>query len=504
MSDKLFLFSELVDVVRRSRASGLRVVHCHGRFDLLHVGHIERLKTARREGDALVVTVMPDGASAAPGAAPTLPQRLRAETVAALACVDGVAIAPHEDLEALLRDVRPDVFVPGLDGLEAHAEAAQVLAGSGAVGETRLHVLEESTFRQRVIDERKGSRANVDAFLRAFRSRYSAEDVVSHFDQLAGMRVLVLGDTIIDEYNFCRPYGMPLKAPIIAAQSLGVEAYAGGILAVANHVANFCEYVQVFTVLGGRDSREAFARDHLRPNVRPRFFFHPDAPTIVKRRFVQKFMLRKLFEISTFDDRPLPPSVEAPLLEALAEVLPTVDLVIVADFGHGMMTPALIDLVTRESKYLALNTQLNSINFGYHVMTKYPRADYVCIDEDETRLAVRDRFGPIEAALPPLAAALKARMMTVTRGHHGSLTWVPDGVGGTLVSVPVLSGEVVDTIGAGDAYLAISAPCACAGFPPELVGFVGNAVGALAVRIVGNQFSVRRQALADFVRDALE
>jgi len=54
-------------------------------------------------------------------------------------------------------------------------------------------------------------------------------------------------------------------------------------------------------------------------------------------------------------------------------------------------------------------------------------------------------------------------------------------------AVPVLSREIVDRIGAGDAYLAITAPCAAAGYPMDLVGFIGNAVGALAVRIIGNR-----------------
>jgi len=66
--------------------------------------------------------------------------------------------------------------------------------------------------------------------------------------------------------------------------------------------------------------------------------------------------------------------------------------------------------------------------------------------------------------------------------------------------VPVLSRQVVDTVGAGDAYLSVTSPCARAGFSPELIGFIGNSVGALAVRIVGNQQPVEPEALYDFIR----
>ena len=67
----------------------------------------------------------------------------------------------------------------------------------------------------------------------------------------------------------------------------------------------------------------------------------------------------------------------------------------------------------------------------------------------------------------------------------------------------VFSG-IVDTIGAGDAFLSITAPCAAAGFPAELLGFIGNAVGALAVQIVGNRDYIEPMALFKFMTALLK
>jgi sugar/nucleoside kinase (ribokinase family) len=135
------------------------------------------------------------------------------------------------------------------------------------------------------------------------------------------------------------------------------------------------------------------------------------------------------------------------------------------------------------------------------VITRYPRVDYACIDEGETRLAARDRFRPLPELTLDLARRLGCRVFTTTRGKHGSLGWSRDG---GFLSTPVLSREVVDTIGAGDAFLSITAPAACAGLPMELLGFLGNAVGALAVRIVGNRESVEPEALRAYVRNLLK
>jgi rfaE bifunctional protein kinase chain/domain len=340
-----------------------------------------------------------------------------------------------------------------------------------------------------------------EVFLRAFRKRYSADGIVASLRGLRRLKVLVLGDTIIDEYHFVRPYGMPTKAPVIAAQFQNAETYAGGVLAVANHVAGYCDDVHLVSVLGADDTKEDFVRANLRPNIRAKLFTQEGTPTTVKRRYLRKFLLQKLFEVSFYDDRPLRPELDAEVCAYLDGILGEYDLVIASDFGHGMITRAMVSLLSQKARYLAVNTQLNSINFGYHVATRYPRADYVCIDEEEARMACRDREGPVEGLLHTLSGALTPKVITVTRGHHGSVTWRPDE---TFAHVPVLSRQVVDTVGAGDAYLSVAAPCASAGFAPELVGFVGNAVGALAVRIVGNAQPVHPEMLFDFLRSIMK
>ena len=89
----------------------------------------------------------------------------------------------------------------------------------------------------------------------------------------------------------------------------------------------------------------------------------------------------------------------------------------------------------------------------------------------------------------------------MTRGHSGSLGF-EEGKG--FFSTPVFSKQVVDRIGAGDAYLAVTSPLVAAGYPMDLVGFVGNAVGALAVRTVCNRESVEPVPLFKFISALLK
>jgi bifunctional ADP-heptose synthase (sugar kinase/adenylyltransferase) len=478
----------LAELVGELRRKGKKVAHARGAFDLLQRSGIARLEIARTQADAMVVTIALHGDGAFP--APVLDAKLRAEVVASLPFVTAVAIEEGPSAEACIAQVGADLVVADAEGPPSEASIPVDLP-------SEHHVLDASVRKEVVYSKREPFSPEADAFLRRFRSRYTATDVIRALEALRPLRALVVGDAIIDEYHFVRPYGMPLKAPIIAAQLLDVEAYAGGILAVANHIAGFCGEVHLVTALGGDDTREAFIRRSLRGNVDPKFFVRPGVPTTAKRRYLRRFLLQKLFEVGVFDDRPLSEELDVELAEYLGRVLPKYDLVVVADFGHGLLSDRSIEAIAASPTFLSLNTQLNSINYGYHVLTKWPRADYACIDEEETRMACRDRLGPVEELLGRLASTLGCRTMTVTRGHHGSMTYSRDQ--GAPVVVPILSRQVIDTIGAGDAYLAITAPCVRMGYPPELVGFIGNAVGALAVRIVGNESPVGPEELVEFV-----
>lgn len=503
--DKVRTLMELASISSDLKAQGKHIVHSHGVFDLMHPGHIRHLEAAKREGNVLVVTVTPDQyVDDGPGR-PVFNQRLRAETLASLQCVDFVAVNDWPTAVETIRLLRPDVYVRGIDHEERDVnlnpktedEEEVVLSVGG-----RLHLTQDITFSSKHLLNTyfEPLSTESDAWLREFRRAYTADDVVSCLKRLATLKVLVVGDAIIDEYHFCRPYGMASKSSAIAAQYQNMETYAGGALAVANHLAGFCKEVHLVTSLGEQDSRKEFISQSLMPTVSTKFFLNPAAPTVIKRRYVQPFLTTKLFEVSFFNDEPLPPKVEQQFCSYLDQVIGGYDLVVVADFGHGLLGPAAVEVLCQRASYLAVNVQLNSINHGYNLITKYARAHYVCIDEEETRMACQDRYAPLEGLIEQLARRLNCQVMTVTRGHLGSLTYLP---GQGFVSVPALSSEVVDTMGAGDAYLAITAPCACLRYSPDLIGFVGNAVGALAVRIIGNKEPVEPVPLSRFISTLL-
>jgi bifunctional ADP-heptose synthase (sugar kinase/adenylyltransferase) len=342
---------------------------------------------------------------------------------------------------------------------------------------------------------------DAQAFLKSFRQRHSTGEVIRQLDSLRRLKVLMIGDTIIDEYHYCQAMGKSPKELLVATKYLREEVFAGGILACANHVAGFCEDVHLVTCLGSKNSREEFIRAHLKPNIAARFFYRDDSSTIVKRRYVDHAFLTKMFEVCFLEDSAIPTHIEREICTYLKSIIGNYDLVLVADYGHGLIGSDIIDLLCVGSRFLAVNTQTNSANTGYNLITKYPRADCICIDEPEIRLACHDRVSELRELITSIASKLGSRRVVITRGHLGSMSYaVEEG----FCEVPVFSSKVVDRVGAGDAYLSIAAPCVAAGVSMDLVGFIGNAVGALAVRIVGNRSAVEPVLLYKFITALLK
>ena len=99
------------------RRAGKALVFTNGHFDLLHVGHVDYLQKARALGDALIVGVNGDESTRRLKGAgrPLVPAVERASLLAALRCVDAVVVFEDDTADALLRSLRPDVYVKGGD-----------------------------------------------------------------------------------------------------------------------------------------------------------------------------------------------------------------------------------------------------------------------------------------------------------------------------------------------------------------------------------------------------
>ncbi len=495
--NKIKRIDDLAKMLATLRTGGKKVVHCHGVFDLLHIGHIKHLEAARKLGDVLVVTLTPDRFVNKGPHRPAFPERLRAEALASLVCVDFVAINEWPTAVETIERLRPDFYVKGVQresGKRDHTDAIDreenaVKAAGGQLVLTDEETFSASTLINRFMDV---FTPETKAFLEQFRARHTPEEIVGYLQAMRKLKVLIIGETIVDEYQFCSVMGKSGKEPVLAALHNRTEQYAGGALAVANHVSNFSDQVSLLSSLGEVNSCEEFIRSKLNQNVTPHFIRVPGAPTIIKRRFLEEYLAAKLFEVYVMRNEAAPAEIEEQFCRELERLAPQHDVVIVADYGHGLMTDRAVQLVCNKTKFLAVNTQANAGNRGFNTISKYPRADFVSIGEPELRLDARKVNADLKQVAEGLARKMATKNFLVTRGSSGCLIHDRDQ---GFFQVPAFAIRVVDRVGAGDAVLGVTAPCSALGVPPQVLGFIANVVGAEACTIMGHRSFIEPSSL---------
>ena len=272
-------------------------------------------------------------------------------------------------------------------------------------------------------------------------------------NRVKNMRVLFVGDAIMDEYIYVKVIGKAVKESALSSPKGKTDQFKGGVWAAARHAENFCAQVDV-----------------MRGNQ-----------TTWNSRLVDDVYLRKLFVIHEPRINDIP-SKEYRIKDY--------DLVVICDFGHGTMTKELIEKVTREARFLAVNAQTNATNYGFNLITKYPRADLVVLDELEARLAAHDKDAPIEDVILELGYS----RIIVTQGARGAI-----GFDGAFERQAALTDQIRDSMGAGDAFLSVVAPFAAAGFSMKELLRIGNAAGAIKTQIVGHSKSVTKEELEKYL-----
>ncbi|WP_041722111.1 PfkB family carbohydrate kinase [Maridesulfovibrio salexigens] len=492
----IYDINTLSEIMEKRRNAGDSIVLCHGVFDLLHIGHIRYLRQAKQFGNCLVVTLTPDKYVDKGPNRPAFTEQLRAEALDSLELVDYVAINEWPTAENTLRKLKPTFYAKGSEFKDIENDPTGKIkleaAAAKEVG-TELVFTEDIVFSSsnlinRYLNVYPQELAN---YLEIIRKRHSPENICNYVDQMKDLKVLVIGDAIIDEYAYCNPLGISSKDPTVALRHAAKDSFAGGAVAVARHVANLAKEVTLFTTLGKSDPYNSVIFDSIPENVLYLYEEIPDAPTVRKLRYVDGYSFNKLLEIYHISDQSIPVETEQRINLQIIKIIGDYDLILVPDFGHDGIPNCLVTTLCRDAKYLAINTQANAGNRGYHTIFRYPRADFVSLAEHEIRMAYRDQKTKVPQMMQNLARKLDIETLIVSRGRNGSSLQK----GQDFIQTPALAGRVVDRVGAGDALFAISSMAAYLDCPLELIGLLGNVAGAALVEHVGNEYSIDSQQI---------
>jgi cytidyltransferase-like protein len=505
-NSKILPLDDLARVVADLQLAGKVVVQCHGVFDLMHIGHIRHFESAKKLGDVLIVTVTPDRYVNKGPNRPVFAESHRAWAIGALACVDYVAVNQWATATETIRLLRPNIFAKGSEYRDASRDR------TGAIS-AEEHAIEEAGGRLAFTDDVVFSSSTLlnrhfgifpeatEQFLATFSARHNSAEVLQWVENARQLKVLVVGEAIVDEYQYCETIGKAGKEPVLVARHMSTERFPGGIVAVANHAAAISDHVTMLTCLGRIDSHEEFITHQAKPKVEKIYHYLEDAPTIVKRRFIESYPLQKLFEVYVMGDIDRYAAQSDALCRRLTAILPGFDAVIVADYGHGMITPQVAAVLCQLAPFLSVNTQVNAGNQGFNTISKFGRANFISVSEREIRLEARRPRGDLREIVTEIAQRMSCDRIVITRGELGCLCYSrADG----FCEIPAFTGRVVDRVGAGDAVLAVTSLCAARKTPMDILGFIASCVGAMAVAVVGNRESVETVQLQRYIECILK
>ena len=500
---KIKSLTEILSTLKEERQSGQKVVHCHGVFDLLHPGHIRHLKEAKKQGDKLVVSLTPDRfVNKGPGR-PAFTEDLRLEQIAALGFVDYVVLNDTPDAVSIIKKIKPHVYVKGEEYSDHGAditgkisdESKAVEEAGGHVHYTNDIVFSSSTLINNHFDS---DAKRLKPFIDRIKAQFTVDEVIEKVDRLGDLKVLVVGDAIIDEYQYVSTLGQSGKGVHMTARCLEREVFLGGSLIIANHLANFAGEVTLLTAVGNNCPHLDFIQSRLNQGIRKEFIFCDKLPTLTKRRYVLKdgASITKLFETYSSNETLMDQAQTQTFIETLKKVSGEFDLVLVSDFGNGLINPEIIHAISELPNFLAINTQINSGNRGYNVITNYHRADFISLNEPELRLAAHDRYSRLETLAEDVGQILHCPEISVTRGVAGILFYSAKD---EPLTIPALTSHAIDRVGAGDSYFALAALSAAKGYPPILSGFLGSVAAAIDVQIIGNKHEIQKTGFSKYV-----
>lgn len=467
--EKIVPFERLPDL--RARFRDRRIVHCHGAFDLIHLGHVIHFEEARALGDILVVTITADEHITKKRSV-TFSEHDRARQVAALEIVDYVALVREPTALSAIDALRPDIYVKGpeyadltLDKSRSIYHETRLLESYGA----RIHFTSGETFSSTKLSHfllTAPDAAQRDPLLRnervLFRDisalGFRLEQLKQFLAKVAHLRVCVIGETIVDEWVDVALTNLSTQSRCVAGLETGRVRQIGGAGIISLHLANFVADVHTFTA---GFSGESPANLHV-TNLA--------TGELIETRFVDRSTGHPVFKSKSLGFSNIR-SDDLPSFEDF-------DLVLIADFGHGLLDSAALNarIAAPRRAVVAVMAQANSSNYGYNLPIKYHNAEYYSLNRTEAELCLHERQLPLPALVERSARLLNAPAISVTDGVEGAMIRVA----GESFTLPSLSVTAVDTIGCGDAHFALSAAAIRAGLPAPLVALVGG-IGAAAM-----------------------
>jgi rfaE bifunctional protein kinase chain/domain len=469
------------------RPRGRKVIMCHGTFDLVHPGHVRHFLYAKSKADVLVASLTSDACISKANFRPFVPQELRAMNLAAIEAVDYVIVDDQPTPLDNLRFIQPDYFAKGYEYQDGgiHPRTQEELTVLQEYGGEIIFTPGDFVLSSSQFIERCRPNLAVDKMVALMGSEgVTFDDLRRALDRFVGLRVHVIGDTIVDSYIYCTPISSSMaKTPTLSVRFEQQVDFAGGAAIVARHLRAGGARVEFSTVLGEDRLKDFVLHELELSGVECRPLIDATRPTTNKQVFIASH--HRLLKFDRVDNRP----IAGKALETLAQTVADSDAgaFVCSDFRHGIFNRATIPELVSAIPSGRIKVADSQVASRWGNILEFVGFDLITPNEREARFALGDQDSTVRPLAQELFTRAKCRLLILKLGERGTITYrAPNSTVRSFFTLDSYAETTADATGAGDALLAYATLAQASGQGPVVTSILGSIAAGLACEVEGN------------------
>ena len=492
MFDKILTnIEDLEKYVTELKDSKKKIVLCQGHFNVIHPGHLRFLEFAKKQGDYLIIALQGKKRLEPEVRDKFFDEKARAHGVASLEKIDKVFIFNEIPIEKIIEVTRPDFYVRGEEFAkrreEIHNEiivtekfGGKVIFSSGEVQYATTEFLDHD------FPEIK------DHHYHLFETALKKQNIVidklyTLCDDFKSNHILVIGDTIVDQYVACDALGMSSEAPVLVLRELNTKEYVGGAAVVSRHVAALGAQCSFISIIGPDEPGKMVKKECEKNSIETKLIIDDERPTTFKIRYMVDS--QKILRVSKLKDHYINKKIENRIIEHLESMTKSIQGIIVSDFVYGVVTPGVLEYIAQVAKKYSIKLygdSQSSSQIGN--VSKFLNYDLLTPTEKETRLALDDKYNGLEVLGRRFIKMTNVKNLLITLADKGFISFENNMDNGFIKTqhFPALTVNPLDVIGAGDAMLAVLSLSICTGASLMEASTLASGVAAMAVNKIGN------------------
>jgi rfaE bifunctional protein kinase chain/domain len=484
----MVLNKKIIDIERVELAAIGDIALCYGHFNLIHPGHLRYLQYAKTLAKNLIVVIKSDKELNSESSGHHFSENERAESLANLEIVNNVVILNDYSLEELISRLKPSVLVLGKEfENQRNKEIVLAINATNKSGRVVFHAGETSYATTHLLHDNVSDieRNNIIKFQAACKSnKITFDKLQSITNNFSDLKLLVIGDTIVDNYVACDAVGMSAEAPILVVKELENREFIGGAAIVASHVQALgakCHYISVV----GDDLLSSSVKEVLNDrDIDISLVVDSSRPTTYKTRYMVEN--QKLFRVSRVKEHNISEKIENEVINKLIELAPVIDGIMVSDFVYGVITPNILTEILHLAKRFNLKL-FGDLQCSSQVgkVTKFIDFDLITPTEKEARIALDDNDSGVEWVANTLLRETNSKNILIKLGPVGFIAYSGKS-SGERQDFPALTANPTDIAGAGDSLFSAMSVALTSNASLMEASAIGTCMASLAVQQVGN------------------